>query len=113
MRSVEFELSGEVIYWRGPAPFVFVPVPMDIGEEIKGWSSLLTYGWGVIPCEVVLGSTTFATALFPKNGSYLVPLKATVQRAESVEVGQNRNLILRLQIPERYELIPQSDRDVR
>ncbi len=106
---MEFEFSGEVIYWRGPAPFVFVPVPMDIGEEIKGWSSLLTYGWGVIPCEVVLGSTTFATALFPKNGSYLVPLKAAVQRAESVEVGQNRSLVLKLSTPDLIQLHAQSD----
>ncbi len=38
------EFEGEAIEWRGPAPFVFLPVPPDISAEIKDLSALLTYG---------------------------------------------------------------------
>ena len=81
------EFSGEAIWWRGPAPFIFIPVPAAESAEIKAISSRVTYGWGVIPVTVTIGDTTYTTSLFPKNGAYLVPIKKVVQTAEGVSVG--------------------------
>ncbi len=81
------EFTGEVIEWRGPAPFLFVPVPPDLSAEIKDISAHITYGWGVIPAVVTIGNTEFKTSLFPRQGIYLVPVKVVVQRAEKVELG--------------------------
>ena len=83
------EFEGEAIYWRGPAPFVFVAVPPDLSAEIKAISSAVTYGWGVIPANVTIGETGYTTSLFPKDGVYLVPIKVVVQKAESVKVGDS------------------------
>ncbi len=88
------EFEGEAIGWRGPSPFVFVPVPPDLSAEIKAVSAHLTYGWGVIPVAARIGGTEYATSLFPKNGLYLVPVKALVQKAESVNVGDVVNVRL-------------------
>ena len=81
------KFEAEAIEWRGPAPFVFVPVPPDLSADIKEVSSRVTYGWGVIPAKARIGETEYATSLFPKNGGYLVPVKVAVQRAEGVKVG--------------------------
>lgn len=81
------EFVEEAIEWRGPAPFVFVPVPPEMSAEIKAISSYVTYGWGVIPAKVRIGETEYSTSLFPKSGLYLVPIKAIVQKAENVKVG--------------------------
>lgn len=81
------EFTGEAIEWRGPAPFVFVPIPDDLSADIKAISSQVTYGWGVIPAEVKIGETEYKTSLFPRQGIYLVPVKVVVQRAEGVKVG--------------------------
>lgn len=81
------EFLGEAISWRGPAPFVFVPVPPELSDEIKAISARVTYGWGVIPVVAQIGETSFSTSLFPRKGVYLVPVKVVVQRAEGVEVG--------------------------
>jgi hypothetical protein len=81
------EFSGEAIWWRGPAPFVFLPVPADVSAEIKSVSAQVTYGWGVIPVTATIGNTEYTTSLFPKNGIYLVPIKVAVQKAENVNVG--------------------------
>lgn len=81
------EFEGEAIWWRGPAPFVFVPVPPDLSADIRSVSSQVTYGWGVIPASVRIGKTAYTTSLFPKDGGYLVPVKVAVQRAEGVKVG--------------------------
>jgi hypothetical protein len=82
---VILEFTGEVIYWRGPAPFLFVPVPIEMSAEIKAVSRFVTYGWGVIPATVEIGKTKFTTSLFPKGELYLVPVKVAVQRAEGVK----------------------------
>jgi len=85
---VVLEFAGEAIWWRGPAPFIFVPVPADLSAEIKAISSRVTYGWGVIPVKAQIGDTEYTTSLFPKDGLYLVPIKLKVQKAENVNVGE-------------------------
>lgn len=83
---MELEFTAVAIEWRGPAPFVFVPVPPDESELIRESASELTYGWGVIPVEAIIGATTFTTSLFPRDGAYVLPVKVAVQRAEGVGV---------------------------
>jgi hypothetical protein len=79
--------ASQVVYWRGPSPFHFVPVPAPEAAEIRLIAPIVTYGWGVIPARARIGGTTFATALFPKDGGYLVPVKDVVRRAEALAVG--------------------------
>lgn len=84
MFSLKF--SAEVIYWRGPAPFYFAPVPEAQVKKIKDISSQLSYGWGVIPARVKIGKTEFTTSLFPRQGGYMVPIKNVVRLAEDLDV---------------------------
>lgn len=81
------EFSGKIFFWRGPSPFFFVTVPAKPSREIKAISRLVTYGWGVIPVHVRIGKTEFTTSLFPKDGRYLVPIKASVRKAEDLKEG--------------------------
>ncbi len=83
---MHLELTGEVWFWRGPAPFHFVTVPDDLSERLKAASALVTYGWGMIPAEVRIGSTTWTTSLWPKDGGYVVPLKGAVRTAERIDL---------------------------
>jgi hypothetical protein len=84
---MEIDFTGEVIEWRGPSPFFFVAVPPADAEVIADLAPMLTYGWGVIPARVTVGSTTWATSLFPRDGGYLVPLRAAERRREGVVLG--------------------------
>jgi hypothetical protein len=84
---MNLEFSGEVWLWKGPAPYHFVTVPRAESAELKATSSAVTYGWGMIPVTVRLGDTEWMTALWPKNGQYVVPLKDWVRAAEGVELG--------------------------
>lgn len=89
---MRFEFEGEVIEWRGPPPYLFVKMPAPESAEIRGASKQLTYGWGCIPATVSIRRTTCTTALFPKDGAYLVPIKVALQRAESVSLGDRVRL---------------------
>lgn len=93
---MNLKFSAEVIYWRGPAPFYFVPVPQTQSAKIKAEAARLTYGWGVIPVTVKIGKTEFTTSLFPKNGIYLVPIKNVVRLAEDLDVDDQVSMTLQL-----------------
>jgi hypothetical protein len=92
------EFNNPIIFWRGPAPFYFVAVPIEDSAEIKAISNLITYGWGVIPVLVRIGKTEWKTSLFLKDGLYLVPIKAVVRKAEKLEEGHE--VTVQLDVPE-------------
>ena len=91
--------DAEIFFWRGPSPFHFVAVPPDECIELQAISSLVTYGWGMIPVNVTIGDTEFYIALFPKDGGYYVPLKAAIRKAEQLEVGDIVSLTLEVAPP--------------
>jgi Domain of unknown function (DUF1905) len=95
---VDLTFGGEIIHWRGPSPFYFVPVPDEESAAIEAVSSIVTYGWGVIPVAARIGATTFRTSLFPKGELYLVPLKVAVRRAEGLELGDTVTVRLHLDV---------------
>ena len=84
---MELEFSGEIWHWKGPSPFHFVTVPEDLCDALDALAGLVSYGWGMIPVSAGIGDTEWKTALWPKDGRYIVPLKADVRRAEDLEVG--------------------------
>jgi hypothetical protein len=92
------DFRGEVWYWRGPSPFHFVTVPDEQCGALEAASAVVTYGWGMIPVTVQLGSTTWTTSLFPKNGGYIVPLKDAVRKAEDIEVGDEVSIQLTVDV---------------
>jgi hypothetical protein len=50
----------------------------------------------VIPVSARIGRTTWTTSLFPKDGGYLLPVKAVVRRAERIDLGDEVAVLLRL-----------------
>lgn len=90
------EFSGKIWYWRGPSPYYFVTVPTEEGYELKFISESVTYGWGMIPVIAQIGKTEWKTSLFPKDGSYIVPLKDMVRKAE--QLGEGDEITVRLEV---------------
>ena len=84
---MDFEFEGPVIEWRGPAPYYFVRVPEEDSEDIKFAAKGMEY-WGQVPVVVHINGVEFGTALFPKDGRYLIPLKDAVRRPAGIEVDQ-------------------------
>jgi hypothetical protein len=91
---MELEFSGELWYWRGPAPWFFITVPADESALIEEESPAVTYGWGMIPATVTIGRSRWETALFPKDGRYIVPVKAAIRRAERLDQGDRATVRL-------------------
>ena len=95
---MEMELSGEIWFWKGPSPFHFVTVPEDFCDALDATAGLVSYGWGMIPVRVRIGDTDWKTALWPKDGRYIVPLKVAVRRAERLELGATTTIRLSVDV---------------
>src|SRR5690554_2114022 len=81
---MNFRFSGDIWYWRGPAPFHFVSVPQEACEVIKLASGFLTYGWGMIPVKARIGDTEWLTSMWPKDGGYILPIKAAIRKQQGL-----------------------------
>ena len=90
------EFEGEIIEWRGPPPYLFVPVPEDHVGEVRFAAHEASYGWGCVPVAARVGEIDFTTSLFPRDGTYLLPIKVAVQRAAGVGLGDRVNVMMRI-----------------
>ncbi len=96
---MRLSFTGEIWFWRGPSPFHFVTVAEEESAELHEVSALVTYGWGVIPVVAEIGSTSWETSLFPKDGGYLVPIKTSVREAEGIGLGDTVRVALSVDVP--------------
>ena len=83
---MDLVFSGELVEWRGPAPYHFVPRPPDEADLVDEVKAEVVY-WGVVPVRARIGATTFTTSMFPREGTWFLPVKDAVRRAEGVGLG--------------------------
>jgi Domain of unknown function (DUF1905) len=83
---LQLEFQSTVIEWRGPAPFFFAPIPLEHAGDIRRAAKFASYGWGVIPVAAEISGVAFTTSLFPRDETYLLPIKAAVRRKCNVTV---------------------------
>jgi len=83
---VELFFTGTLVEWRGPAPFHFVPLPEDEAELVDEVKAEIAY-WGVIPVRAWIGGSEFTTSMFPREGTYFLPVKDAVRKAETLGLG--------------------------
>lgn len=69
--------------------WTFATVPPDVGDVIRDVTSGARRGFGSVRVDATLGVTSWQTSLFPDRtlGTYILPVKATVRRAEGVDDG--------------------------
>jgi len=84
MNVMDFEFEALVVEWRGPSPYYFLRIPEEESADIKLAAKGIEY-WGQVPVVVRIDETEFSTALFPKDGRYLIPVKDAVRKAVGIE----------------------------
>ena len=73
-------------------------MPEKESLDLQAVSAAVTYGWGMIPVAVTIGDTTLTTALWPKDGSYVVPLKDALRKPEGIRLGDVVTVLLRIDV---------------
>jgi hypothetical protein len=84
-----YSFKSKLWVWPGDkAAWRFVTVPKIESEKIKK-STPVKRGFGSIRVTARVGKTRWDTSIFPdsKSGTYLLPVKTTVRRAEGLDDG--------------------------
>lgn len=81
-----YKAKSKVLVYSGNGAWRFLAIPEKQGKEIKKLFGRFATGWGSIRVEATVGRTSWKTSIFPdkKSGSYLLPLKADVRKAENI-----------------------------
>ncbi len=97
------EFEAELWVWSAKdstdgTSWVFVTVPEDVSDEIRDRGGP-PRGFGSVRVEATIGSTTWRTSVFPNSdslGTFALPLKKAVRKAENLEVGEPARVSLRV-----------------
>ncbi len=94
----QFTFKSKIWLWSGDkAAWHFATVPLEISKQLKGFS-MPRKGFGSIPVNVTIGKTTWKTSIFPeKKGTYILPLKKDVRKAEKIIVDNEVEITIKLQ----------------
>ncbi len=76
----------------------FLPITKKVGVELKERYGKYAKGFRSLPVEVTIGETTWQTSIFPdkSSGSYILPVKAAVRKAEDMCSGDQVSFALRV-----------------
>ena len=86
--------------WRwngGKASWFFLTLPAPISREIRLVDAgPRRVGFGALRVEVTIGGSTWETSIFPSAelDAYLLPVKATIRKAEKMVEGKSFRLQL-------------------
>src|SRR3989344_4513748 len=88
--AAKYQVKGKVWLWPGDvSAWHFVQVDKKTSERIREKHANVRRGFGSVRVEAAIGKTTWKTSIFPdkRSGTYLLPLKASVRRAEAISEG--------------------------
>ena len=90
MSTGTYRMRAKLLPYPGMAAWHFLTLPQTHGADIKKRYGAHARGWGSLPVTVTIGKTKWTTSIFPdkKSGSYLLPVKAKIRKAEGVEAHQ-------------------------
>ncbi len=81
-------VSGTVKIFPVENPWVYISVPKDYTEMFKDIADR-----GLVPITVTLGGSKWDTSLLPMgDGTHFIALKASVRKAEKINVGDRIEL---------------------
>jgi Domain of unknown function (DUF1905) len=102
-----FHHTGPIWIWttdKAPASWHFITIDGEVGDAIKATSIMRrlegghSRGFGSIKVTATIGDTSWATSIFPAKdvGGYMLPVKASVRKAEGIVTGDQVEVILTL-----------------
>lgn len=96
---MELRFDGDLWRWESRRAFyTFVSLPPEVEDHVLMVAGDLLRGWGSVRVEARIGSSTFATSVFPlgDEAAYALPVKRAVRDALGVGVGDTVSVTLRL-----------------
>jgi hypothetical protein len=90
-----FTVCESLFRWQGKAAWHFIRLVGNTSQELsaKGHKR----GWGSIKVAAEINGVRWETSVFPdKDGSYLLPIKASVRNQAGLQEGDAPQLVITL-----------------
>lgn len=96
---MEFCFTSRLWLYAGKTSWVFVTLPVDVADGVRflqAAENRQRRGFGSVPVAVQIGQSKWKTSIFPDkaSGSFLLPIKRSVRRAEDLSPDMNVQLTL-------------------
>jgi len=97
MEGLSYEFTTALWLYEGPGGWTFASLPVAVSAEIKAHVGR-GRGFGSVRVTVTIGASSWQTSIFPDNkaGTYLLPVKAAVRKAEGVEAGDSTTIQIQI-----------------
>ena len=99
----EIEATGPVWLWKAkdpsvPAAWHFITITGDAAAALRIKSQGRKGGFGSVKVLARIGETEWSTSVFPAKelDGFMLPLKASVRKAEGVKAGDEVTVVLRV-----------------
>ena len=81
-----------------PGSWSFVTLPVEVAEDVRDSLVVPPRGFGSVKVDVEVGESRWSTSVFPDkdSGSYVLPVKQAVRRANGIEEGDAVTVTFRL-----------------
>jgi len=78
--------------------WAFVSLPTEESEEIRDRATGTRRGFGSLRVRVTVGGSVWTTSIFPDatRGTYVLPVKRAIRKAESLDVGDTASVTVEL-----------------
>jgi len=93
----QWSFTGPLWIWRGKAKdgspsstaWHFITITGGVADGIRAAAPGRSAAWGSVYVTVTIGKTSWQTSVFPSKdvGGYLLPVKASVRKAEKLTEG--------------------------
>ena len=98
--TAAYDFTAALWVWeaRQSETWTFVTLPPDASDEIADRAGPSPRGFGAVRVSVRIGTSIWRTSIFPdrKRGSYILPVKKDVRRAQSLSPGDTARVWLEL-----------------
>lgn len=94
--AAAYKLRSKVVPYPGMGGWFFLYVDKKQAAVIREKHAHVKKGFGSIRVRATIGKTTWDTSIFPdkRSGTYVLPLKAAVRRAEGLDGGDAVTFVL-------------------
>lgn len=89
LSNKNYKFKGQVWRWPGLGGWHFVTLPKKLSQDISKVSK--PYGAGFVRVKVMVGKSTWSTALFPhkESKSFLLSIKQSIRKKEGIWENDN------------------------
>jgi hypothetical protein len=94
-----YTFEAEVWKYPGESAWHFLTLPVDVAEDIHELTDGQRKGFGSVRVIATIGTSRWSTSVFPdkRSGSYVLPLKKPVRKAQELDDGAMATVKLELE----------------